>query len=95
MNNFVLGWILGCQFLVDVNTKPRIFIGVQIPVSELGCPREQLIYELIEPAPFLNAEVWRPNVEVHVGCIAYGRNISWSVPCCPHIVKVGKSCHIS
>ena len=64
--HLVLTWIFSGQFFVNIDPQSRFVVGIHIPIAYFRQTGEHLIDMLREAAPFLNAKVGCPKIQMQV-----------------------------
>src|SRR5215469_13172215 len=74
-------WKLRRQLLVDLDSPSRPFVHPEIAILHLGASFEDFFRLSVEGRVLLDAEVIAHDIQSYVCHVAYGRNISWPMPC--------------
>ena len=91
----VFAGVLGGEFLVHINAEAGLVVGVHVAVADVGDAGEDFVDVFGERAPFLDAEVGGPEIEVEVGGVADGRDVVRAVPCGADAIEVSEGGDVS
>ena len=86
---------MGGEVLVDIDAEAGLVVGVHVAVADFGDAGEDFVNVFGEGAPFLDAEVGGPEIEVEICGVADGRNVVGAVPCGADAIEVGEGGDVS